>query len=239
MWTYPAPETEPTAAGSLGVGPEMALSVVLVPVTACDTTTDASALVDAYSDAVWAVYPATTVDISVRDEPVEWEAGTTQDAWVRLLAAVQDARATDDAEPHVFYIAAVPSCAAGSIVGLAYRPGSPKAAASARWRVSAVIEGRADTFVHELGHNLGRRHVTCSGSEGTPDPDYPHDGGAVGHDGWDAATGERIPADVADYMSYCDPVWVSDYGWAAALDVLAAFGEWDRSIEDEGADVVQ
>ena len=74
------------------------------------------------------------------------------------------------------------------------------------------------TIAHELGHNLNLSHVLCSGGEGGADPTYPYEGGDTGVWGYDPREGgSLVPPDRADLMTYCDPVWVSDYYFTNAL----------------------
>ncbi len=76
----------------------------------------------------------------------------------------------------------------------------------------------AETIAHELGHNLNLRHATCSGSEGNPDNTFPYDNGQTGVWGYDPRDGgSLVSPDRADFMSYCDPTWVSDYYFTNAL----------------------
>lgn len=84
----------------------------------------------------------------------------------------------------------------------------------------AISVLNAETFAHELGHNLSLFHAECSGNEGGPDPSFPYEGGRIGIWGWDSRDGGSLvdPASpVRDFMSYCDPTWVSDYYFANAL----------------------
>jgi hypothetical protein len=68
------------------------------------------------------------------------------------------------------------------------------------------------TMAHELGHLHGRYHADCGGASGI-DPFFPYDDAALGAWGWDifGVSGLQDPDTVVDLMSYCDPVWVSDY----------------------------
>ena len=76
----------------------------------------------------------------------------------------------------------------------------------------------AETFAHELGHNLSLFHVLCSGNEGGPDLSYPYEDGESGVWGYDPRDGgSLVPPDRPDFMSYCDPTWVSDYYFTNAL----------------------
>ncbi|MXW66480.1 MAG: hypothetical protein F4Z72_05675 [Gemmatimonadales bacterium] len=84
----------------------------------------------------------------------------------------------------------------------------------------AISVLNAETFAHELGHNLSLFHAECSGNEGGPDPSYPYESGRIGIWGWDARDGGSLvdPASpVRDFMTYCDPTWVSDYYFTNAL----------------------
>ena len=68
-----------------------------------------------------------------------------------------------------------------------------------------------DTYTHEIGHNMNLSHAPCGGAGG-PDPDYPHEDGRIGVWGYDNDNRElKDPARYLDVMSYCDPVWISDY----------------------------
>lgn len=76
------------------------------------------------------------------------------------------------------------------------------------WSVGVA---HADTYTHEIGHNMNLRHAPCGGAGG-PDPDFPHGGGGIGVWGYDNDNRElKDPAQYRDVMSYCDPVWISDY----------------------------
>lgn len=82
----------------------------------------------------------------------------------------------------------------------------------------AISQLNAETFAHELGHNLSLRHVFCQGNEGGPDLSYPYENGGIGVWGYDPRDGgSLVPPDRPDFMSYCDPTWISDYYFANAL----------------------
>lgn len=83
----------------------------------------------------------------------------------------------------------------------------------------AVSQLNAETFAHELGHNMSLFHVLCRGDEGGPDPSYPHEGGQIGVWGWDSRDGGSLvdPTTRLDFMTYCDPTWVSDYYFTNTL----------------------
>ncbi|WP_420616972.1 leucine-rich repeat domain-containing protein [Candidatus Palauibacter sp.] len=85
-------------------------------------------------------------------------------------------------------------------------------------RKAAVSRLNGETVAHELGHNLSLFHVLCRGDEGGPDPSYPYENGESGVWGYDFRDGgSLVPPDRLDFMSYCDPAWVSDYYFSNAL----------------------
>ena len=147
-------------------------------------------------------------------------------------------------DPEVYYYGVADVCAGGigGAGGLANGiPTQPiKSAAASRvssgvlWEVSASGENddalkiNADTFVHEVGHSQGRRHVTCSGEEGGPDNAYPIPGGDIGEWGWGVIDfGLKHHTVYKDYMTYCNPAWVSTYGWNKVYPVIKTLSAWD------------
>jgi hypothetical protein len=87
------------------------------------------------------------------------------------------------------------------------------------------------TLAHELGHNLGRKHVNY-GNPADPDPGYPYDvsqisSGVSRHMGFDAVTRTPIHwTDAADLMSYGHLEgkyrWPSAYTWTAMFNKIGA-----------------
>ena len=91
------------------------------------------------------------------------------------------------------------------------------------------------TVAHELGHNMRLWHAPC-GVRAVVDPAYPHSGGAIGAWGLDSRSGQQvlIPPTVSDLMSYCDPNWISEYNFSAALRYrLASEAAADRAASPE------
>jgi hypothetical protein len=99
------------------------------------------------------------------------------------------------------------------------------------WNATA---GRSEVAAHEVGHLMGRRHVSCTSftdDEAGPDLAYPYEGGKIGGPAGDTArfygfdVGDAsLPRAVlphivsnttGDEMSYCDPSWLSDYNYKA------------------------
>lgn len=197
--------------------------------------TDAATM-DAYRKTMEMFYPAQSVEITVHAEVVYTDSMASPDA---VLAHTTALRASESPAADVYYYGLLMPCDASTTYGgYGYVPLSPTTAGEAPYRVAIGIYYDFDpvfsyeTMAHEVGHNHGREHVACSGSEGSTDPAYPNPGGATGMLGWGIHDGVFRPSTYADYMSYCEQLWASPYGWSRTLDVLDALTQ----IADAGGD---
>jgi hypothetical protein len=144
--------------------------------------------------------------------------------WQDLLAAL--AKLSFASGANAVYVGLLPADTPGGGIlgyGATATDGSGKSVA-----VTSVYEndtGRA--LAQEMGHGfLGAGHVPC-GSPPNPDTSYPNYGsffrGSIGEYGFDTVAGTIFnPRTVADFMSYCSPVWVSPYTWNNILNGLAS-----------------
>ena len=89
--------------------------------------------------------------------------------------------------------------------------------------VSGAISAVSDALVHELGHNLSLPHAPC-GTTGFLDPEFPYADGSIGvwghrfKPGAETGVGRLFHPDAyKDLMSYCRPMWISDYNFTKAL----------------------
>ena len=82
-------------------------------------------------------------------------------------------------------------------------------------RASVALPDSA-IIAHELGHNMSLRHAPCGRPSGV-DSSFPNSRGRTGAWGYDFEAGELRPPGMPDLMSYCNPHWISDYGFAKAL----------------------
>jgi hypothetical protein len=173
-------------------------------------------------DLVRGTYPAEDVVVDV-DQPFDWNQtispfSTSQ--WTNILDAISNYRANSNEPPNTYYYGAFAPeptvnsfCAGGCILGLSYlafSAGDPFFRASVGIGYTGDIT--SETLIHEMGHAHGREHAPC-GLYGQPaDRNYPYDGAVLGSWGYDILTGGLLnPNQYVDFMSYCQPVWVSDY----------------------------
>ena len=141
--------------------------------------------------------PVSEMEIEVRDTFRTNADLRTYRGWDQWLNEI---RVMNIQEGRRGYYYGVIGSAPGGLLGLA--------AFTVPWSVGV---DNADTYTHEIGHNMDLRHAPCGGAGG-PDPDYPYSTGSIGIWGYDVETKElHDPAGYRDLMSYCDPVWISDY----------------------------
>ncbi|AKF10326.1 hypothetical protein DB32_007475 [Sandaracinus amylolyticus] len=165
------------------------------------------------------LYPLVDVDITVH-APVAWSGGLSFGAINSMLV---DLREREGASPRAYYYAlARPEetfgeyCSFRCTTGQSFVVDDPE---DHDIRVGTGVgfgtEGSAWTLAHELGHIHGRRHAPCGGAS-SPDLAFPYDEGGVGVWGFDARDASFVdPGEASDFMSYCDPEWISDYTWSA------------------------
>lgn len=169
---------------------------------------------DSYVTDAQALYPLPSVDVDVR-APYTFNKtlpASYDSTWQRLLSEINALRLAED--PQRYYYGVIKPNYSNGGTGLGYI--GARASIGVDWD-----NWRALTLAHEWGHNFGRRHVDCGNPSG-PDPNYPYDGGRLGHHGYDIRTNEIRTIDTHfDLMSYCQPGWASDYTYEA---VLAARG---------------
>jgi len=160
--------------------------------------------------------------------------GTSGTGFEPVLSALAQRRAEDDPPPNLYYYGLLDPCDGyppgllGQAIGIPPMPTMELAQqriATGRWSGSGAVA--AETFVHEIGHTQGRRHVLCSGGEAGSDPAYPHPQGRIGVWGFGIHDFTlRSPTGSRDYMTYCSNEWVSDYGWEQTLAVIEVLTSW-------------
>lgn len=82
--------------------------------------------------------------------------------------------------------------------------------------VALTRDDTISTAIHELGHTMNREHAPCGGAGGA-DPQYPVAYARLDVPGYDFVSGSMLPVTTyRDVMSYCDPVWISNYNYKGA-----------------------
>jgi hypothetical protein len=226
----------------IGVQPQPAeMRVIMVPVvydngSGCqtDTSTITAEEEQTFVDFLHEEKPVKEIIWEFRrDTPIMWNdnLNSLSELWEPLL----DLRAADQAPPNAFYYALVDVCGPGIDGAAGIAPGTPPPTKEAAYqRVSSgVWLGGAkyayEVIVHELGHNQGRSHTFCEGggAAGT-DPSYPHDNGLLGSWGFGIRFFQfHSPTATFDYMSYCQPVFASDWTWSKTYDQIRELTSWD------------
>lgn len=221
-------------------GSDLLLKALIVPIEyddgmGCNTTPDISdETMQLYQDLMFMMNPLDALDVQIR-EPIQWT--TPLMSFSELNVVLSDLRFDDGAPPELYYYGIIDVCAydVDGFGGMAYDiPTDPTSMDAAYMRAASGLalsdqpDFSAETFVHEVGHLQGRRHVTCNGEEAGPDPSYPIPGGAVGEWGFGVIDFQlRHPTVHKDYMTYCHPVWVSTFGWNKVYPVITALSTWD------------
>jgi len=181
--------------------------------------------------------PVQTAEVIVGDPMVFTDAiGSGGQGFSGVLGALAEHRAAIAPADNVYIYGLLDPCDGfppgllGQAIGI---PGEPlpelanQRISTGRWRGTGLET--SETFVHEVGHTQGRRHVFCSGGEAGADPAYPHAGGRIGVWGFGIYDFQlRTPTGARDYMTYCSNEWVSDYAWEQTLSVIEVLSSWDN-----------
>jgi hypothetical protein len=154
------------------------------------------------------------------------------------MAALRD---NELAPPNVYYHALfpVPQGGVAGVAGVASVPGDGFGEGNSRVAVSALgnnVSGTAGVVVHEVGHNEGLQHVFCPFAQAaSPDPTYPYQNGLLGTWGFGIISLElKSPDNRYDYMSYCNPSWVSSWSWGKTFTRARTLTAWDYEGPEAG-----
>jgi hypothetical protein len=216
------------------------LQIVLVPVLhqfeGCETMPEITEQdVEDLRHALEQTNPVQRAFFSVREPMPYTQSIADGPAFTPILVELAKTRTDDDVADNVYYYGLLQSCdgfpsgLGGQAIGIPDAPTRENASqrvSTGRWNGSGAAAAR--TFVHEIGHSQGRRHVRCSGGEAGIDVNYPHPNGRIGVWGfgiYDFVL--RSPTGGRDYMSYCSDRFISDYGWELVIPVIETLTSWD------------
>ncbi|HMA95346.1 MAG TPA: hypothetical protein VKP30_21805, partial [Polyangiaceae bacterium] len=232
---FPASGSATIATRATGV-----IRLTLIPVTASSITPNIEALAPKLKDYLESIYPVTSVEITKASSPITGcalspaKAGDGT-AWSDCLTLVRNRRIADKPANDVYYMGVVtPSasyagyCGSACIAGVGYQSTSTTGStmASARAAISIGFDPVGlSSIAHELGHNHGLLHSPGCGAD-SADTRFPHQTSGkayIGWVGWDRRkpSGFIDPSKTKDMMSYCDPLWVSDYVYDQFADRIA------------------
>lgn len=242
----PVTPSEPDYVGIESTDLEM--KIVMIPVDYdgpnCSRMVDTSEeTLQRYENAMYQQNPLERIDIQWGPtyQVSDLDLRDPNDFYTLLNRAVQ-LRAQAAPDPNVYYYVLFDNCGAcigdggGCVLGVAPGiPGDSTGDATYRAAIGTQFLGGdevgIETFVHEIGHTQGRQHVACpSAAAAGPDVSYPYDGGGTGVWGFGVRDFQfRNPNTHTDYMSYCNPTWVSDWQWNATYDRIRTLSSWDAA----------
>ncbi len=149
--------------------------------------------------------PVGDIDLKVH-EPVVTSSNEAND----LLDETAAIRILEGAASNSYYQGVMSGTLSGTALGVATAPG----------RASFSVT-QPPVMAHELGHNFSLLHAPCGGPDQV-DPHFPAPDGTIGAWGFDMHGDSLIAPGTHDLMSYCPPLWISDYHFANALGYRVA-----------------
>lgn len=224
------PASDGVNLGARKTGP---VKVKLVPMQANGRVPDTSeTALKVYRDYMQAMYPTTSIDLSVTATGVE--VSDPKD-WNAMLNQITAKRAADAPAADIYYYGMLKPadsfrayCGNGCTAGVGYVVPAASGRNNAQHRTALGLAfadaTSADTIAHEVGHNHGRDHAPCvtGGSIDGVDPDFKYSMGTIGVYGFDMRTQTLItPNNHSDIMGYCNSKWISDYTYDGLMNRIA------------------
>jgi hypothetical protein len=244
---YPMDLT-PASLKAQSVGSQM--KIVLVPMKynpdGSGRMPDTSqAQLDVYKNFFYSMYPAPSVQITVRNAiNINTTITAGGSGWnTALNSLIQTRQADQPSSDSYYYGVFAPAasyqqfCGGGCIAGLsmlAQQPQDSYARAGIGLGFGGGQQGWASASVaaHEIGHQHGRNHAPCGGASGV-DPNYPYPQAATNNIAYALTDIGIAPAGsvlmpsggnytLRDIMGYCEPKWISDYTYKAFFNRMKA-----------------
>ncbi len=203
-----------------------------------------AATIEAHRKALYTMYPTRVIEIDVR-APLPWPTAVdaTGQGWDELLSAIVDTRRTDLVDDDVFYVGVFAPKATvdeycgdgGCILGVAPAAQLNEVGLRVAMVVGYDTYAAEGTLAQELAHAMGREHAPCGGPDG-PDAKYPYPNAGIGVAGWNILDKKLIDPNgrSKDFMSYCDPVWISDYTFSGLYGRMVDVAKTKRARSGGG-----
>jgi hypothetical protein len=220
--TAMAPRFPATGDLALGAKTTGVMKIHFVPVQVGNKMPDTSdARLGYYKLFFEALYPITELQWSLGDV---YQGGQNDPNFDNLLDDMRDFRVKEQPADDVYYVALSP---VASSDGFADGIGFQAEPDEADYRVAITTssddaEYSSLVIGHEVGHNQGLPHSPGCDPDG-PDPMYPYKGGFLGSWGYDHRHADKLidPKKTYDIMSYCTPIWFSDYTYEKVVKRVA------------------
>jgi hypothetical protein len=192
-------------------------------------------------DTLYKMYPVASVEITVR-EPLKWSTPVQADGpgWSALLAGIMQLRRADKVDRDIYYVGVFTPkptidqfCdKGGCILGIAPQASERDVGMRAALVLGYAQRGAGGTLAQELAHAMGRMHAPC-GNPQAIDDEFPYGSGGIGVWGYDLLKKQLIDpgARYRDFMSYCGPVWVSDYTFQGIYDRMEILTDQQKAID--------
>lgn len=193
-------------------------------------------------DTLYKMYPVANVEISAR-APFRWSSVIKSDGpgWDELLAGIMQLRRIDNAQRDVYYVGVLTPkptidefCEKGGcILGIAPLATERDVGMRAALVLGYQSRSAGGTLAQELAHAMGRLHAPCGGPQQI-DGNYPYSSGSIGVWGYDILKKELVdPGNrYRDYMSYCGPVWTSDYTFQGVYERMKIVAEQQQAVDN-------
>lgn len=184
-----------------------------------------------YANLLHGMYPTKEVIVSTGDT-LNWNKtiGADGSGWSPLLNTIINMRSAANVDPQTYYYGVFEPdesfysfCSWGCVLGLSTMGGPNDVWSRASIGLGYTGDTSAETMVHEVGHAHGREHAPCGLGGQSSDNRYPYDDAELGVWGYDIINDDLIKASTHyDMMSYCSPIWTSDYTFGEMYDRIKA-----------------
>ena len=197
-----------------------------------------AATIEAHRRALYAMYPTRNVEVDVRAE-LPWANAVEArgKGWDELLDAIIETRHTDAVDDDVYYVGVFTPkrsiedyCGdGGCILGVAPAAQLEEIGLRVAMVVGYQTRDGDGTLAQELAHAMGREHAPCGDPDG-PDASYPYSSARIGVAGWHVLDKKLVDPGgrSRDFMSYCGPVWISDYTYKGLYERMADVAQTKR-----------